>query len=90
MLGQLGLLMTFQLMGEALVSAAGIPFPGSLCGMLLLLTFLHVRGGPSDELTKVGSKLIENLGPCSYPPAPLSSRMALSWRLTAWRYSHLW
>lgn len=62
MLGQLGLLMTFQLIGEALVNAAGIPFPGPLCGMLLLLAFLHVRGGPSDELTKVGSRLIENLG----------------------------
>jgi LrgA family len=46
-LAQLGLLMTFQLTGEALVTVTGIPFPGPLCGMLLLLFYLHARGGPS-------------------------------------------
>lgn len=61
-LAQFGLLMTFQFIGEALVTATGIPFPGSLCGMLLLLFYLHARGGPSDELSSVGSKLVDNLG----------------------------
>jgi holin-like protein len=61
-LAQLGLLMTFQFIGEALVTAIGIPFPGPLCGMLLLLLYLHVRGGPSDELSSAGSKLVDNLG----------------------------
>jgi holin-like protein len=61
-LAQLGLLMTFQVIGEALVTSIGIPFPGSLCGMLLLLGYLYLRGGPSDELSSVGSKLIDNLG----------------------------
>jgi holin-like protein len=61
-LAQLGLLMMFQLIGEALVNSLGIPFPGPLCGMLFLLGYLYLRGGPSDELSIVGSKLIDNLG----------------------------
>jgi holin-like protein len=62
MLAQLGLLMTFQLLGEAVVSSVGIPFPGPLCGMLLLLAYLCLRGGPSDDLSSVGSKLVDNFG----------------------------
>jgi putative effector of murein hydrolase LrgA (UPF0299 family) len=62
MLAQLGLLMMFQFIGEALVTLLGIPFPGPLCGMLLLLGYLYLRGGPSDELSIVGSKLVDNLG----------------------------
>ena len=62
MLAQLGLLMTFQFIGEALVTAIGVPFPGPLCGMLLLLLYLYLRGGPSDDLSGVASKLIDNLG----------------------------
>jgi holin-like protein len=62
MLAQVGLLMLFQFIGEAVVSAGGIPFPGPLCGMLLLLGYLHLRGGPSEELSTVGGKLIDNLG----------------------------
>jgi holin-like protein len=62
MLAQLGLLMMFQLIGEALATSLGIPFPGALCGMLLLLGYLYMRGGPSDELSIVGAKLVDNLG----------------------------
>ena len=61
-LSQLGLLFVFQLIGEAAVSVMGIPFPGPLCGMLLLLAYLYVRGGPGEELSGVGSKLVDNLG----------------------------
>jgi holin-like protein len=62
MLIQLGVLMMFQFIGEALVTLTGIPFPGPLCGMALLLGYLNFRGGPSEELTKVGTTLIDNLG----------------------------
>jgi len=62
MLAQVGLLMIFQFAGEALVSAIGVPFPGPLCGMVLLLGFFWLRGGPSDDLVGTGSKLIDNLG----------------------------
>jgi holin-like protein len=59
---QFALLMTFQLVGEGLVTMTGVPFPGPLCGMLLLLLYFCARGGPSDELSRVGSQLIDNLG----------------------------
>jgi len=62
MLAQVGLLMSFQFAGEALVTTIGVPFPGPLCGMLLLLAYLYLRGGPSDDLVGTGSKLIDNLG----------------------------
>jgi len=62
MLAQVGLLMSFQFAGEALVTTIGVPFPGPLCGMLLLLAYLYLRGGPSDDLVVTGSKLIDNLG----------------------------
>jgi len=61
-LTQLGLLLTFQFIGEALVTSLGIPFPGPLCGMLLLLGYLLLFGGPSEHLSGVGSKLLDNLG----------------------------
>jgi holin-like protein len=62
MLGQLGLLLTFQLIGEFVVTGLAIPFPGPLCGMTLLLGYLCLRGGPSDGLFAVGSRFIDNLG----------------------------
>ena len=62
MLAQLGILMMFQFAGEVLVTSVGMPFPGPLCGMLLLLFYLYLRGGPSDDLSGVGSRLIDNLG----------------------------
>jgi holin-like protein len=62
MLIQLGVLMMFQFIGEVLVASTGVPFPGPLCGLALLLSYLCLRGGPSDDLTKVATMLIDNLG----------------------------
>lgn len=62
MLAQFGLLMTFQFLGEMLVTLGGVPFPGPLCGMVLLLGYLFWRGGPTEELAKVGTALVDNLG----------------------------
>jgi holin-like protein len=62
MLAQLALLMAFQLIGEVVVKLLAIPFPGPLCGMLLLLGYLHFKGGPSDALGSVGSALVDHLG----------------------------
>jgi holin-like protein len=61
-LAQLALLMVFQFVGEAVVTSLGITFPGPLCGMILLLAYLLVRGGPSKELTAVGTTLLDHLG----------------------------
>ncbi len=62
MLAQLGLIMAFQFAGEAVVAISGLPVPGSLCGMVLLLGFLFMRGGASEELTNVGTLLTDHLG----------------------------
>ncbi len=62
MLAQLGLLMAFQFAGEALVAVSRLPVPGPLCGMVLLLGYLYLRGGASEELTKVGTLLTDHLG----------------------------
>jgi holin-like protein len=62
MLPQLGLLMAFQFIGEVLVAASSIPFPGPLCGMVLLLGYLYLGGGPSSDLSSVSSRLLDNLG----------------------------
>jgi holin-like protein len=62
MLAQFLVLMGFQLAGEVIVTSLGLVFPGPLCGLLLLLGWLHLRGGPSENLARVGSGLVDNLG----------------------------
>jgi holin-like protein len=62
MLQQLALLMGFQLIGEAAVKCLGVPFPGPLCGMLLLLVYLQLKGGPSEQLNSIGTSLVDHLG----------------------------
>lgn len=62
MLTQLLVLMAFQLAGEMIVRSLGLVFPGPLCGLLLLLGWLHLTGGPSEDLARVGSGLIDHLG----------------------------
>jgi holin-like protein len=62
MLQPLVLLMGFQLLGDAVVRLAGVPFPGPLCGMALLLIYLQATGGPSEPLATVGQTLVDHLG----------------------------
>ena len=62
MLQPLVVLMGFQLLGDAVVRLAGVPFPGPLCGMALLLIHLQVTGGPSDRLSAAGGALVDHLG----------------------------
>jgi holin-like protein len=44
------------------VKCLGVPFPGPLCGMLLLLVYLQLKGGPSEQLNAVGTSLVDHLG----------------------------
>src|SRR5262249_12167133 len=62
MLQQLCVLMAFQLAGDAVANGLGLTFPGSLVGMLLLLAWLRLRGGPNQELASVAGAFIDNLG----------------------------
>ncbi len=61
MLEYLTLILACQLIGEFTVSAANLPFPGPVAGMLLLFIFLLIKGGVPDELTNVAGSLLNNL-----------------------------
>jgi hypothetical protein len=76
MLAQLALLMAFQFIGEAVTTGLGITFPGPLCGMILLLFYLFVTGGPPKELSVVGTSLLFSSSPQEPPswPTELSLR----------------
>jgi holin-like protein len=57
-----GVLVGLQLAGEALVRALGIPFPGSVAGMLMLLALLAVFGDRLlDRIARAGDLLLRNL-----------------------------
>jgi len=62
MLQPLVLLLLFQMAGEGIVACFGIPVPGPLCGMGLLLAYVQIRGGASERLTAVGDALVDHLG----------------------------
>ena len=61
MLEYLLLILLCQLVGEAIVTFAGIPFPGPVIGMLLLFGFLLVRGGIPTPLGTVANSLLNHL-----------------------------
>lgn len=61
MLEYLTLILACQLLGEFTVSAAGIPVPGPVVGMVLLFVFLLVKGSVPEQLASVSSGLLNNL-----------------------------
>jgi holin-like protein len=61
MLNALTLILCCQLAGELLVTATGLPIPGPVCGMLLMLAGLIVRGGIPDDIAAVADTLLGNL-----------------------------
>lgn len=60
MLGTITMIFVCQLAGELLVAALGLPVPGPVAGMLILLAGLMVRGGVPDDLNKVADALLGN------------------------------
>jgi len=58
MLAAISTLLLFQFVGEALAAITHVPIPGPLIGMLLLLAWLMIRGGPSAELEGFGRSLL--------------------------------
>lgn len=61
MLRGLAVLLVLQLVGEAIVRAAGISLPGPVVGMALLLVALELRGGADEGLEVVSRGLLSNL-----------------------------
>ncbi|MEO1746571.1 MAG: CidA/LrgA family protein [Pseudomonadota bacterium] len=50
-----------QLIGEAIVAFFGLPMPGPVAGMVILLLGLIVKGAVPDDLGTVADTLLRNL-----------------------------
>jgi holin-like protein len=61
MIGYLTLILTCQLIGEAVVGVLGLPVPGPVLGMLILFCGLLIRGGLPPGLAEVGDGLLRSL-----------------------------
>ncbi len=61
MLEYLTLILACQLLGEFAVSALGAPLPGPVAGMILLFSFLLIKGSVPEQLAIVSSGLLNNL-----------------------------
>jgi holin-like protein len=60
-IASLALLLAYQLAGEVIVLALGLPVPGPVVGMVLLLLTLLLRGGPSASLVGTTGGLLNHL-----------------------------
>ena len=54
-------LLVFQLLGEGLAQALGLPLPGPLVGMLLLFGALVLRGGIPQPLHDAANALLQHM-----------------------------
>lgn len=64
-----GLLVGLQLAGDALVRALGIPFPGAVAGMLMLLALLVLFGDRLlDRIARAADLLLRNLNLFFFAP----------------------
>lgn len=61
MLGYITLLLVCQLIGEVTVRVGGLPVPGPVVGMLVLLGGLVVKGGIASGLESVAGALLRHL-----------------------------
>ena len=61
MLRPLTTLVLCQLAGEATARALGLPLPGPLLGLLLLLALLAARGGPDEPMRETAGGLLRHL-----------------------------
>ncbi len=61
MISGLAILLLFQLAGELIVTATGLPIPGPVVGMLLLFIVLLARGRVPHGLERTADALIKTL-----------------------------
>ncbi len=61
MLKALTLLLLFQLAGEVIARLFGLPVPGPVIGLGLLLAALGLRGGPDDTMRDTAGSLLQHL-----------------------------
>jgi holin-like protein len=83
MIQGLALIFVCQLAGETLVRLLGVPFPGPVAGMVILLAGLALAGGPPAGLRRAGTGLLAYL-PLFFVPAGVGlithgSRLRADW-----------
>ena len=61
MLRALTILISCQFVGELAARAAGLPLPGPVIGLLILLVALTLRGGPDKALQDTSTGLLRHL-----------------------------
>ena len=61
MLAAITLLLVYQLVGEIVVVALGLPVPGPVLGMALLFVTLVMRGQVTEDLRETASGLLRHL-----------------------------
>ena len=61
MLPSLTLLIVCQFAGELVTRTAGLPLPGPVVGLVLLLALLIARGGPDEGMKTTASGLLRHL-----------------------------
>lgn len=61
MLGALTVLLLFELGGEVLAQLFGVPVPGPVIGMALLLAALTLRGAVPENLTRTAGGILSHL-----------------------------
>lgn len=76
MLDGLLILLGFQFLGETLVHLLGIPFPGPVAGMLLLLAALLTRQTWVERVAPAANMLIRHLTLLIFP---IGVGIALEW-----------
>jgi holin-like protein len=72
-----------QLVGESVQRLSGIPIPGPVIGMLILLAALIARGGPSAALESSSRSLLKHL-PILFVPAGVGIVAHLELIRTEW------
>ncbi|GAA4031018.1 CidA/LrgA family protein [Actimicrobium antarcticum] len=61
MIATLATLLVFQSIGEGLAYALGLPIPGPVIGMVLLLLYLMMKNGAVDKLAPTSMELLRHL-----------------------------
>jgi len=70
-LKEISIIVTIYLLGEAIVALTGIPFPGSIVGMLLLFLALQFKWLKLEDIRKVSTFLLGYM-PLFFIPAGVS------------------
>jgi holin-like protein len=68
MLGSLTLIVVFEIAGDLCQQVTGLPIPGPVLGMVLLLLFLIAKGGLPEHLDRAANGLLSYL-PLLFVPA---------------------